>query len=271
MLFLLFSLSVHLFAQAIPAAYSAEKSTSTTTSDAGPAGIIPAEHGFNAALSVNATVPIYTSVNAEINSGTKAKPIYTSTTKHGIPGDAAISAILDTHPGPFDYTATATVGLPSGNTTYGLGAGKPTYALINHFEKSLGMVSPDIEFGLANSSDLTTARTRKSYTAVGELIHFQAGTSVDLPRNMSFEADAYEDMPISTSTLYSVTRKGKKKATTTPSSSAAEDNGINTALDIPLNRHTTFSGFYNHSIRSQYDVVGFSLTFLLKAPPSSAR
>ncbi|WP_263368299.1 hypothetical protein [Edaphobacter bradus] len=74
-------------------------------------------------------------------------------------------------------------------------------------------------------------------------------------------------MPLATATIYSTTGKGKKTTTTTPSASAAEDNGINTSLDIPLSGHLTVSGFFDHSIRSQYDVVGFSLTFLLKAPP----
>ena len=39
---------------------------------------------------------------------------------------------------------------------------------------------------------------------------------------------------------------------------------IQGALDIPLNRHITLSGFYNRSLRNKIDTAGFSLTFLLR-------
>jgi len=99
------------------------------------------------------------------------------------------------------------------------------------------------------------------------LSHFQAGTSVDLPFNMSFEADAYEILPITPDTVYSTTGSGKRKVTTIVGKTAAEDNGFNTNLDIPINGHVTLSGFYNRSLRNHDDVAGFSFTFLLKAPP----
>ncbi|MBS1823607.1 MAG: hypothetical protein JST61_16835 [Acidobacteria bacterium] len=174
--------------------------------------------------------------------------------------------MLETHPVLFDYTATVTVGLPSGNTAYGLGTGHASYNFNNHFEKSFGIFSPNFEAGIANSSRLIAKRVRKSYTAAGTMAHFQFGTSIDLPHRMSFDADAYEDMPVSTATIYANGR-GRKKTTTTASSSAAEDNGLDALLDFPLNGHITASGFYNHSIRSHYDVEGFSLTFLLQALP----
>jgi hypothetical protein len=278
-------------AQATP---MVQNSGIVTTTDAGPAGIIPADHGLNAslitatqhdsnngwssiltlgvayrlnrALSTNASVPIYTYINVLQNVGTKTKPVYVSQTKHGVLADSALSAVFEVHPELLTYSATFTVGLPSGNTAYGLGSGHVGYNFNNHFEKDFSIVTPNIEIGVANSSNLIAARSRKSYTSAGTLAHFQVGASIDLSHNISFEADGYEDMPVSEATIYSATGRGKK-ATTAPSTSAAEDNGLNTSLDVPLNGHLTVSGFYEHSIRSQYDVVGFSLTFLLKAPP----
>lgn len=265
-----------------------------TDNGQGPAGIIPVAHGFNASLitatqhdsgngwstiltpaiawrfnrafSFNASVPLYASVNVLENTGTKAHPVYVQQTKHGIPGDTSLNATFEFHPEFLSYSATFALGLPSGNTAYGVGAGHLGYNFNNHFEKDFGLVTPNIEAGVANSSDLIPGRVHKSYTTAGTLAHFQAGASVDLPHNLSFEADAYEDMPISTSAIYSNT--SKKKVTTASATSAAEDNGLSLSLDIPLNPHLIFSTMYDHSIRSQYNVAGFSLTFLLKAGPT---
>jgi hypothetical protein len=289
-------------AQAIATGSASEvvggRSASATTNDAGPSGIIPFTQGFNASLgassqydsgngwssiltpgiafrfnrllSVNASVPIYASVNVDSNTGTKAKPVYTSSTQHGVPGDASLAAHLDAHPVLLDYNATFSVGLPSGNTAYGLGAGKTTYDFNNHFEKSFGIFSPDIEFGIGTSNSLIQSRIRKTYTTVGALAHFQAGTSIDLPLNLSFDADLYEVLPFNPSTIYSAARTGKKKAAASTTAGNAEDNGFDTSLDLPLGGHITLSGFYSRSIRNDDDTTGFSLTFLLKPPPKPA-
>jgi hypothetical protein len=226
-----------MFAQAVPTA--SVIGTGTTASGAGPSGIIPFNRGLNASLgtssqhdssngwssiltpgaayrftravSINASIPIYASINVETNIGTKTKPVYVSTTKHGVAGDASFAAVLETHPQPFDYTATFAIGLPSGNTAYGLGAGHASYNFNNHFEKSLGIFSPNIEVGIANSSRLIATR---------------------VPATIYFAG------------------RGRKKTTTTASSTPAEDNGFDASLDVPLSGHVTFSGFYNRSIRS---------------------
>jgi len=286
------------YAQAIATGSDSEivgsRTASATTNDAGPSGIIPFAQGFNASLgtssqydsgngwssiltpglafrfnpilSVNASIPIYASINVEANTGTKAKPVYTSTTMHGVLSDASLAASLAAHPFVLDYNATLSLGLPSGNTAYGLGAGKTTYDFNNHFEKSFGIFSPDIEFGIGTSSSLIRPRVRKTYTSVGALAHFQAGTSIDLPLNLSFEVDAYEELPLNLATIYTAARSGKK-ATAATTAGNAEDNGFTTALDIPLSGRTTVSGFYNRSIRNDDDTAGLSLTLLLKPPP----
>lgn len=295
----LFILGAKAFSQAIAAGSGAEtggRSAAATTNDAGPTGIVPITHGFNVSLgatsqrdsgsgwasiltpgiafrfnplfSLNASVPVYAYINVEANTGTKAKPIYTSTTKHGVLGDAALAAQFDAHLSLLDYNSTLSMGLPSGNTAYGLGAGKITGDFNNHVEKSLGIFSPDIEFGIGTSNSLIGSRVRKSYTTVGPLAHFQAGTSIDLPLDMSLEVDGYEQLPLNASTIFSITGGGRKKANNTTTSSA-EDNGLTVSLDAPLRGHLTLSAFYNRSFRTPDDIFGFSATFLLKAPPRS--
>jgi hypothetical protein len=287
----------HLRAQAVAAGPVETKTVSSADSSSGPAGIIPIMTGFNASLgstsqhdssngwssiltpdlayrfnrylSLDASLPVYAYVIIDAKKGTKADPIYKYVTKNGVLGDTALTGHLDLYPALFDYTITSTLGLPTGKPAYGLGAGQVTYNITNHFEKSLGIFTPDVEVGIGDSSALLTARVRKSYTAVGTLANFQAGSSIDLPFNLEFEADAYEQLPLQPSTIYSTTGRGKKKVTTAIDNGPAEDNGFINSLDIPVTRHLTLSGFYNRSLRQHDDVAGFSLTFLLRAPPTN--
>jgi hypothetical protein len=270
-------------------------STASTVNDDGPAGIIPETRGFNASLgtssqhdstngwssiltpnmafrfnryfSADAGVPLYAYVNVYSNVGTDAKPLYAYNTRSGAFGDLSLSFEADTSFSSIGYSATVSMGLPSGNTNYGLGAGQVTYNINNHFEKDVRRFTPDIELGFGDTSALVEERVLKSYVAVGPLAHFQAGTSVYLPWNCSFEADAYEELPLAKNIVYSTTGKGKKKVTIATNEDPAEDNGFITSLDIPLSPHVTLSGFYNRSLRDHDDVAGFSFTLLLKPPP----
>lgn len=284
-----------LLAQAAPAGPA-------TTTDDGPAGVVPVQKGFNLSLntssqhdssdgwsslltpdaayrlnphfSADINAPLYDYINVEqtttTGSGSRATSTSASVTKHFVAGDTALNAHLQLHPGLFDYELTGTLGLPTGSTTYGLGAGHTTYEFNNSFEHSFGIFSPSVEIGIGDSSALNQTRIRKSYTTVGALANFQAGTSVDLPFDMSFSASAYENLPLASQTLYSTTGRGKKKVTTAIGKSSAEDNGFQTSLDIPLSGHVTLSGFYNRSLRSHIDTAGFSFLFLLKGHPKDA-
>ena len=268
---------------------------SGSTNDEGPAGIIPFVNGPNFSLgttsqhdssngwsslltpdfawrfsrhySMDAQVPIYTYINVTVTKGTKAVPVYSLATKKFVPGDTALNGHVEFSPRLFSYDGTITLGLPSGSSSDGLGAGKVTYFANNHFEHDLGFATPNIELGIGDSSSLVGTLVRRDYTSVGELAHFQAGLAFDLPFKADFEADAYEDLPISSQTLFSSTGKGKKKVTTATNAGVAEDNGFTTALDIPLTPHVTLSGFYNRSLRGSTDTAGFSLTFILRAVP----
>ncbi len=285
-------------AQATPAGYLAELGEVTagaSTNDSGPEGIVPVLRGFNASMgattqhdsgsgwsslltpnaafrfnrhfSVDAGVALYVYINIDENFGTTAKPVYGYKPRNGTFGDTTLSFHGDASVFTVDYSGTVSLGLPSGNTDYGLGAGQVTYDLNNHFERGFGILTPDIEIGEGNTSNLISQRVRKDYVEVGPLSHFQAGTSIALPRNMSFEADAYEELPLATDITYSTTGKGKKKVTTGTNHDPGEDNGFLTSLDIPLSPHVTMSGFYSRSLRDHDDVAGFSFTFLMKPLP----
>ncbi len=269
---------------------------SSLTGDAGPRGIIPALRGFNASLgttsqhdsssgwssilnpnvayrinrhfSADVGVPIYAYISTYENVGTKARPVYAYAPEKAVLGDTFLAFHADAAPFNLDYEASASLGLPSGETSYGLGAGQVTFNLNNRIERSLSIFTPNIELGYGDTSTLVDQRIRKDYISVGPLAHFQAGTGVQLPRGLWFEADAYEELPLSQDLIYSTTTKGKKKVTTAKNIGLAEDNGFLTSLDIPLTPHVTMTGFYNRSLRDHSDVAGFSFTLLLKrAPP----
>ena len=283
----------------LPAAALAQALPAATNNDAGPAGIIPYVKGYNISVgttsehdssngwstvltpdlayrfnqhfSADFDIPIYNYINVLVNSGTKARPIDTEQTKHFALADSALNTHYQNGPNHFiDYEATLTAGFPTGDDKDGLGAGQFTYNFNNRFEKSISFVTPGIELGIGDNSQLQNARVRRDYTSVGELAFFQAGAAFDLPLNLTFSSAAYEELPISGQTIFSTTGKGKKKVTTATNTGAAEDNGFLNTLDIPLQRHITLSGFYNRSLRNHIDTAGFTLTFLLKAPPQNA-
>jgi hypothetical protein len=171
-------------------------SAAAMTNDSGPAGIIPVAKGFNASMgttsqhdsssgwsslltpnvayrlnrsiSVDAGVPMYMYINIDANVGTKTKPVYVYSPKKGAFGDTSLSFHGDATAWTIDYNGTVSLGLPSGNTDYGLGAGQVTYNINNHFEKNFDLFTPDIEFGFGDTTTLVSQRVLKSYVAVGQ-------------------------------------------------------------------------------------------------------
>lgn len=276
----------------------------------GPTGIVPIQTGFNVSLvsssqydsgggwssiltpdvafrfnrhvSVDLATPTYAYFVANVNTGTTASPVYTEESRYFAMGDSTLAGHLDLDGDTISYSLTGAVGMPTGNETYGLSAGKFLYNINNHFETSFGRFSPDVEFGMSDASYLLHQRTgrARSFTTTGELAHFQAGSSVDLPLHWSLEADFYEDLPIGAQLVSGSTKgkrgvvgrgnRGKKSQTgqtstaTSTSSGLAEDNGVNASLDIPLNPHVVVSGVYGYSLRQQDSTAGVSLTFLFR-------
>jgi hypothetical protein len=278
-----------------------------STNGEGPAGIVPLNNGFNASLgitsqhdsaagwsniinpnvawrfgphfSINAGLPIYAYLNVayvtseDVELGQVISATYGLRTAHTLLGDTTISAEFEAHPRPFDYNVFVILGTPTGDNANGLGAGQVTYAFNNHFEHPLtDWLIPELELGIGNSTNLDNSRVRKSYTDVGTNAHFQLGVGFGLPFHSSFTTDAYEELPITTQTVTSVTTNGKKGKqlkliTTSKDKSVGEDNGFLNTLDIPLTGHITLSGFYNRSLRDKDDTAGFSFTLLLRPTP----
>lgn len=223
---------------------------------------------YNSHLGIDFSFPYYTYLDTYVAGGSVLKPTNKLITVHNLIGDAQSSVHLAISPSFMDYVFTVTGGFPVGNTTYGLSATQYTYNVNNHFDKAFGIFTPDIELGIGDSTNLLKHRAVKSNIIIGPLANFTAGVSVDLPLNMSFSTDAYENLPLENQSTYRTVRNTKKRTSTTVQTGAgpAEDNGFETNLDIPLNRHVVLSGFYDRSLRQHEDTAGFSLTFPLRAP-----
>jgi hypothetical protein len=222
---------------------------------------------FDRYFSLDIDTLLYMHIDVDANVGTKTKPVYAYEPKSGAFGDTSLSAHGYASFLTLDYTGSVSMGMPSGNTLYGLGAGQVTYSIDNRFERNFNLFTPDIELGFGDTSSLVNQRILKSYVSVGPMAHFQAGTLVDLPLRSSFAADAYEELPLDNNLIYSTTGSGKKKVTTSTNIDPAEDNGFITSLDIPLSHTVTMTGFYSRSLRDHNDIAGITLTFILAAPP----
>ncbi|MDR3745115.1 MAG: hypothetical protein P4K80_03170 [Acidobacteriaceae bacterium] len=221
---------------------------------------------FNPHFSVDSSVPLYLRINVDANVGTKSKPVYAYASKNGTFGDTSISLHGDWSMPLVSYTATGSMGVPSGNSKFGLGAGQLTYSVNNHFEREIGRFTPDLELGFGDTSQLVNLTLVKSYITVGPMAHFQVGTSIDLPLRMSFDAEAFEELPLDNNLVYSTTGSGKKKVTTSTNIDPAEDNGFIVSLEVPITHTFTISSYYNRSLRDHDDLAGFSFNFLLTAP-----
>ena len=80
-------------------------------------------------------------VNVDGNVATAAKPVYAYNSRKGAFGDMSLSFAWGYELfWSIGYSGTFSLGLPSGNTNYGLGAGQVTYNINNHFEKDVGVV-----------------------------------------------------------------------------------------------------------------------------------
>jgi hypothetical protein len=84
---------------------------------------------------------------------------------------------------------------------------------------------------------------------------------------MTFESDAYEQLPIGDQKIYGPSRHGK--ATVVTGHNVTEDNGFTNALDLPLTGHVTLSGYYNRSLRLHTDVAAVGISWVLRSQPTN--
>lgn len=237
---------------------------------------------FNRVFSADISTPIFLYIHTESTVATTfaqdGAPTGFSTasrSQHGIVGDtvmaahAHLPAVSLARHGLYN-TLSGLLIAPTGSVSDGVGAGKTAWNLTNHVEAA-GRWSPYVDVGLGTSSRVQNRRLQRDQTSRGLLANFAAGGRILLPRQMVFGLEAYEQLPLGTQHVSSTeVRQGGPPETSqvTTTSGVAEDNGFNTALDIPLTPHLTLSGYYSRSLRQHEDIAGFSFTFLLKAAGS---
>jgi len=221
---------------------------------------------LNSHLGIDFSFPYYPYLDTYVTNGSLTAPKAKLVVVRNVIGDAITNIHITMSPTFMDYVLTVSGGFPIGNDTYGLSSEQYTYNFNNHFDKTLGIFSPEIELGFGDSSSLADHRVLTAQLNVGHLAYFMAGTSMDLPFNMSFTADAYEQMPVENLNSFRSVGTGRNKRSILTGTGPPEDNGFETNLDIPLNPHIVLSGFYNRSLRQHDDTAGFAFTFLLRAP-----
>ena len=223
-------------------------------------------YSFNDTFSIDATIPIYMYRLAESRAA-HPPPDALLVNQRGEPGDLILSGHAQFAPSLFQYQLTGAVTAPSGDEAYGLTTGRVTFDINNHFERSFGRITPMLEVGGGDSTALVNRLVNKPYNSLGPLAHFQVGVAVDLPKGISFETDAYEQLPIGDQKIYGISRR--THATIITGHNAIEDNGFINALDIPFNGHVSLSGYYSRSLRLRTDTVAFGITFVLRSTEES--
>lgn len=226
---------------------------------------------FNRYLSVDASVPWYATVNANVATTKAGVTTYPLKSARDLLGDVSLAAPIQSQSGKLSYMLTPTVALPTGNYRYGLSANTLTYNVTAHAERSFGVFTPDVEAGFGDSSSLAKASVHKAYTAVGSIANFQLGTAIDLPFNLGLDLEAYEDLPIGTQNIYgTITKKHKRGKTVTTQvldgTGVAEDNGFNTELDLPISHHLMLVGSYERSLIQGLDTASIGVIYTLRSP-----
>jgi hypothetical protein len=184
---------------------------------------------------------------------------------------------IDKNP-TLNFGSVATVALPTGDTSKGFSTGRVTADWTSQVAKELGRFTPFLSAGLANSVFDSLYR-RRPYTTLGDLAHFEGGTSFDLGHSLTFSASAYDIAPWGTQKLYSrIVGKGKgaggtskhgrvyeNNALTIGNSSIDRDNGYNADLDFSPWKYVDLDFAYSHSVHFQLDTFSFSLGFNLSS------
>lgn len=216
---------------------------------------------FSSMFSADASFPFYAYLNA-VKTGKKGDPRLVG--HQGVPSDAAIAGHVELHPELMDYDGTLSFSLPTGNEHLGVGTGHVGVNYNNHLERNFGVLTPDLEIGIGNSSGLVRRRTAKSYSSSGMLGFLQAGSNVALPGSFDLDAEAYEQLPLGAQSVYS--RANRKKGAVLTRASDGEDNGFTFELDAPPLRRLALSANLSHSLRLGDTTEGLTLSFLLHAP-----
>jgi hypothetical protein len=175
-----------------------------------------------------------------------------------------------------NFGPVATVALPTGDTSKGFCTGRVTADWTSQAAEEFGRFTPFLSAGLANSV-FDSRYWHRPYTTLGDLAHFEGGTSFDLGHSLTLSASAYDVTPWGTQKLYSrIVGKGvgtsgpsnhgrvfQNSALTVGSSSIDRDNGYNADLDLSPWKYVDLDFSYSRSVHFQLDTFSFSLGFNL--------
>lgn len=226
---------------------------------------------FNPHLAIGLSTPWFPTFSNYVKEKTNGVVTYPFETGKNLLGDTTFAGKYHQDLGDFDDDISGMIGLPTGNYKFGLTANKLTYNVTDHLEYSIGPFSPDIEVGEGNSTNLTHHAASKSYTAVGQIANFQAGTNIDFTHGVGLDLEGYEYMPLGNQIVYgTISKVGKNGKPKTKQilegPGMAEDNGINAGLDIPFLRHYTLSASYERSFIQGTDILDLSVNWVMRVP-----
>lgn len=245
--------------------------TGQHNSDTGWAQIAAPDLSYrlNRHLSFDSSIGYFPSLNAYVTTNTNGVKAQALRTGHNLLGDLETSGHYSLGAEKLDEEVAATVGLPTGNVRYGIGAGTVTYNVTNHVDYPLGWFDPDAEVGIGNSSELSNRVVSRTYTAVGLQANFQAGGSIDLPWRLNLDIEGYEQLPIDLQNVFGTITKKKTKQTLA-GAGTAEDNGISSELEFDLSDHLKLAASYTRSFIQGLDTAALGLTWTLRAPRSGS-
>lgn len=103
-----------------------------------------------------------------------------------------------------DFTSTLTIGMPTGNVAEGFGTGHTTADWSNRLRRKMGRLSPFTVAGVSNSVPDTETLTR-SFSSLGNLLHFEEGAEFDLTRRVYVGASIYQIVPFGNQEVFSRT------------------------------------------------------------------
>lgn len=156
-----------------------------------------------------------------------------------------------------DFSTSLNGGIPMASTSKGLSTGHVTVDWSNHFAHEFNMLTPFLDFGLANSLP-DTRFLHRPYISYGDVTHFEGGTELDLGDKFSLTASGYYILPWGPQQIFLRGNKGSS-GPTKGSVSLTRDDGINAGFDYNLTHSLDFSAGYSRSVYSALNTVSFGI------------
>jgi len=158
--------------------------------------------------------------------------------------------------------------VPIASTAKGLSTGHVTVDWSNHVAHEFDLVTPFLDFGLANSIP-DTRYLHRAYISYGDVAHFEGGPELDLGDKFSVTVSGYYILPWGPQEIF---LRGSK-ASLSPTKggvSLTRDDGINLGVDYNLTRSVDLSGGYSRSVYNAFNTFSFGMEVnvasLLKNP-----